>query len=81
MALCCLGFAAVAFGLAALRVVGSPILLMAIVCPVAMVLILWWHRQQTGEPPEGPAPVGGLAAPDSQSSPDEVEGAGQAVRS
>jgi len=47
MALCCLGFAAVAASLAALRIVGSPILLMAIVCPLAMAVMLWWHGRGT----------------------------------
>ena len=43
MALCCVGFAVIVVGLAALGVVGSPILLMAVVCPAAMAGMLWWH--------------------------------------
>lgn len=73
MALCCLGFAALAVGLAALRIVGSPMLLMAIVCPVAMAAMLWWHRRETAGPPDEPAPVDQPPDPNLQSSPFELE--------
>ena len=73
MALCCLGFAALAVGLAALRIVGSPILPMAIVCPVAMAVTLWWHGRETAGSRDDPAPVDKAPDPNLRSSPSELE--------